>query len=169
MAVMKALQGLSPEECARVLESAAALFKVPAPLPRTTPPEAALDSDEVGQGVERRLSLIEFMNQKGPATNAQRVVVFAYYREHVEKKGDTFARADLRSYFSAAKLAKPANYDRDFSSAAREGWIHEDGESSYLTATGEAAVKAGFGGKGKPRGRAVAKKTARKPKKAGHG
>jgi hypothetical protein len=165
MAVMRALEGLSPEDCARVLGSAAALFKVSSPAAERLPAgEMPLDEDTASEGRAKRRSLAEFIIEKGPATNAQRIAVFAYYREHVEKKS-TFGRADLQPYFAMAKAPRPGNYDRDFSAAAKEGWIHEEGESSYLTATGESVVNAGFGGKAKPRGRAVAKK-ARKLKAA---
>jgi hypothetical protein len=162
-AVMKALEPLSSEERARVLHSAAALHGISFSRRSggTTGPESDKVSEggqdaveEAGQG--KRLSIVEFLRQKEPVTNSQRIAAFAFYREHVEKKGN-FARGDLEHYFALAKLAKPGNYDRDFAGAVREGWVHEDGSESYLTQGGERAVREGFGGKAKPRGRTVAK------------
>lgn len=182
MEVMKALQPLSAEEKARVLRSAAALHEIPwgrssaAGSPDRVDPtgKAARAEEEPAQDQEdepgtreknqgKRLSIVEFLGNKAAATNPQRIAVFASYHERVVGK-DKFSRDDLEKYFAAAKLAKPQNYVRDFSKAVAEGWIHEDGADSYLTQAGERAVDAGFGGKGKARGRAVAEKP-RKGKK----
>jgi hypothetical protein len=104
------------------------------------------------------------MDQKKPATNPQRIALFAYYRERSE--GLTrFAKDDLKPYFAKAKQPAPQNYDRDFRQAVKLGWIYEDGADSYLTSKGLEAVEAGFDGKGAPRS-AGAKKTAKKGKKA---
>jgi hypothetical protein len=162
-AVMTALEPLSAEERARVLYSAAALHGISLS-PRSGgsagpgPPEVSEGGHELVEdaGKGKRLSIVEFLRQKEPVTNSQRIAAFAFYREHVEKKGN-FARGDLEHYFALAKLAKPGNYDRDFAGAVREGWVHEDGSESYLTQGGERVVREGFGGKAKPRGRAVAK------------
>jgi hypothetical protein len=170
-AVMEALEPLAPDERTRVLKSASALYGIVLPSR-----EAALgaesveaDSDEEGRSPKassanrgKRKSLVEFLQEKDPATNAQRLATFAYYREHVEGKGETFGRGDLEDYFASAKLKRPSNYDRDWRSAVSEGWIHDDGSSSYLTQSGEAKVSDGFGGRGKARGTAVTKKRKKK-------
>jgi hypothetical protein len=173
-AVIKALEPLSPEERARVIQSAAALYGIRAGTQTGRSARSSSDfggqddesevdaGDDQGTDLGRRLSIVELLKQKQPATNSQRITVFAFYREHVEKKA-RFARGDLEPYFSSAKLAKPANYDRDFAGAVREGWVHEDGGESYLTQAGEDAVKEGFAGKGKPRGVSVARKKKTKP------
>ena len=164
-AVMKALEPLSVEERSRVLHSAAALHGIglSPTSSRSAGPEpfgvegGGHDHDSGDKATKgKRLSIVEFLRQKDPATNSQRIAAFAFYREHVEGKS-TFVRGDLEHYFAAAKLAKPGNYDRDFAGAVREGWIHEDGTESYLTQGGERTVQEGFGGKAKPRGAAVAK------------
>lgn len=100
------------------------------------------------------------MIDKQPVTNAQRLALFAFYRERMENL-PRFARNDLELYFAKAKEPKPGNFDRDFTNAVKEGWIHEDGSDSYLTSRGVEAVEAGFGGKGKPRGFAVKKSKAK--------
>lgn len=157
-AVMKALEPLSQDERVRVLDSTSALYGVVDSARRSKAGAGDEDMHEIrnepGGRVrtrEKPLSIVEFLAEKKPVTNAQRIACFAHYRENVEGKPN-FARGDLETYFSTAKLAKPGNYDRDFSSAAREGWIHEDGASSYLTQNGERAVAQGFEGKAKPRG-----------------
>jgi hypothetical protein len=164
-AVMKALESLSVEERARVLQSAAALHGISLSTP-SNPSAGSGSHGNDGAGHDeslpvnatraKRLSIVEFLREKNPATNSQRIAAFAYYREHVEGK-DTFARGDLEHYFATAKLAKPGNYDRDFAGAVRDGWVHEDGNESYLTQHGESAVQEGFGGKAKPRGAAAKK------------
>jgi hypothetical protein len=60
--------------------------------------------------------------------------------------------------------APKKNFSRDFAKAVKEGWIHENGDKSYLTQSGENAVAAGFSGKAKARGRSAP--TRRKAKKA---
>jgi hypothetical protein len=116
----------------------------------------------------RPLSPAELIQQKKPSTNAQRLALFAYYREKIEGQ-PRFARAELRDYFAKARLTPPQNYDRDFVSAVQLGYIYEDGAESYLTSKGLEAVEAGFEGKGQPRGKAVAAKKKRskgKPKRS---
>jgi hypothetical protein len=169
---MQALQPLTPEERERVLQSAAALFSVSleaGPKP-TGGPEDNLTAEihEKHPAVPaggKRLSVVEFLNEKQPATNAQRIACFAYYREHIEGKGANFSRTDVEGYFAVAKLPKPGNYDRDWRQVVREGWIHDEGANSYLTRAGEESVQAGFGGRGKPRGGVVAKRSRKTAKK----
>lgn len=154
--VFKALEPLSPEDRARVLSSAAALYGIAAELPRqvTGPDESDNGS---GDAKRKKMSLVELMQQKAPVTNSQRIAVFAYYRETFENKSN-FSRADLLPYFATAKVSKPGNYGRDFAETVRDGWIHEEGPKSYLTNNGAQAVEAGFAGKAKPRGAPAAKR-----------
>lgn len=174
--VMNALQPLSPEERARVLHSAAALYGVSsgpmtslaAPSNRNVGTAGAVGSAAAIQTTSpgKRLSIVEFLQQREAATNPQRIACFAYYREKVEGS-ENFAKGDLSDYFPLAKLPAPgSNYSRDYNGAVKEGWIHDEGAKSYLTQKGEAAVEAGFDGKAKPRGATSAKKR-RKASKAG--
>lgn len=174
VAVMSALQPLSQEERSRVLHSAAALFGVStfttAPAQETpslnahNPSATPHSHGAAGSGnSSKRLSIVELLKEKAPATNSQRIACFAYYREKVESNG-TFSKSDLAGYFAKAKLADPGpNYARDYNKAVRDGWIHDNAAESYLTQNGEAAVEAGFGGKGKARGPQAGKR--RKGKK----
>jgi hypothetical protein len=165
-AVIAALQPLSPEERSRVLHAASALFGVTKTSGvlqsggwsdnETNDPEA--NHAPAPRLAAKRQSIVEFLNERQPATNTQRIACFAYYREHVDGKGSSFSKDDLEPFFALSKLPKPGNYDRDFGKVVRMGWIHEDGATSYLTQGGEDAVKAGFAGKAQPRGAAGTKK-----------
>ncbi|HMF45709.1 MAG TPA: hypothetical protein VKE29_03470 [Candidatus Udaeobacter sp.] len=107
------------------------------------------------------MSPVELIQQKQPTTNAQKIALFAYYREKVEGLA-RFSRGDLESYFAKAKQPPPGNYGRDFQQAVSLGWIYEDGADSYLTTKGLEAVEAGFAGKAQPRGAAIKKRAAKK-------
>lgn len=164
ISVVNTLQALVPEERARVLNSAAALFGIS--LAARKAESTSVESKEgaaVGGDIPpgKRISIVELLQDKSPATNTQRIATFAYYHEKFEGT-EYFSKADMSPYFAKAKLPKPGNFDRDYAGAIREGWIHDDGASSYLTQKGEAAVVAGFGGKGKARGVAARKKKTTK-------
>jgi hypothetical protein len=165
-AVMKALEPLAGDDRARVLHAAAALHCIALGKPESRAPSLGFttlgEEHDLPPAGHKPLSLVELLRVKDPATNSQRIATFAYYRERHEGK-DRFSRSDLEHYFALAKLPKPGNYDRDFTGAVREGWIHEDGAASYLTQGGERAVDGGFGGKGKARGASVSKTKKRTP------
>ncbi|WP_152566365.1 MULTISPECIES: hypothetical protein [Lysobacter] len=161
IAVMNALQPLSPDERSRVLQSAAALFGVSAilavPSASQRQGEGAPAAQQAPLGAPqaisggKRVSLVELLKEKAPATNDQRIACFAYYREKIEGKLN-FSSIELAAYFQQAKLPAPGpNYARDYKKAVKNAWIHDEGASSYLTQDGEAAVQAGFDGKQNPR------------------
>jgi hypothetical protein len=168
--VFEALEPLDAENRQRVIASALSLLGM---TPSTTTaaatasaasarPAADLrDQTAESRPAARAKSPVELIKEKNPATNAQLIALFAYHREKVEGES-RFSKGDLKSYFSKAKEPAPANYDRDFSVAVREGWIHEDGAESYLTSKGIEAVEAGFGGKRRANSARGAKKTGRK-------
>lgn len=112
----------------------------------------------------RPISPVELIREKQPATNAQLIAIFAYYRDKQEGKS-RFDRSDLKPYFANAKCPAPTNYDRDFTNAVKLGYVYEDGTDSYITSRGVEAVKAGFDGKGEPRGGAAKAKKKKKKKK----
>jgi hypothetical protein len=147
--VHAALKDLDPADRTRVLSSVLTLLEIEG-LP------------VVGQGVQlsvqadryiaptsgRPISLVELIQDKRPGTNAQRITLFAYYREKYENL-PRFERDDLKPYFAKARQAPAANYDRDFVEAVKRGWIHEDGAESYLTSKGVEAIESGFEGERK--------------------
>lgn len=163
-AVQQVFEALEPFDDAarqRILSSAVSLLgtALPSTAVLTTEGHARGSATSgIRSSAERPLSPIELMQQKGPATNPQRIALFAYYRERIEGLS-RFGKDDLRPYFGKAKQPPPQNFDRDYQKAVKVGWIYDDGPESYLTSKGLEAVEAGFGGKALPRGVAVAKKT----------
>ena len=162
----KALEGLSSEDKQKALHGAAVLSGL-VETPRLTSTriesgsagagDAGSDAAGAGRTGGKQKSLVEYLNEKQPATNQQRIAVFAAYREEIEGL-DRFSKDDLETYFAKAKLASPGNnFNRDYYKTVTEGWIHDKGSSSYLTQTGQKVVNVGFGGKSKPRGRAALK------------
>jgi hypothetical protein len=144
----------------RIIASVMSLLGTSAPSSHST-----ISSPTSSTSVSRRpLSPAELVHAKEPATNAQRIIVFAYYRERYENL-NYFARDDLKAYFSKARLPIPANYERDFRDAIKQGWVYENGDESYLTSKGLEAVEAGFGGKAAPRGRSAKTKSSKVQKK----
>jgi hypothetical protein len=151
-AVYTALKRLKPEARRKVLSSVSELLEI-APIPRgtlasVTAPDQSNLPRAVTVGTSRPPALIEVLQDKRPGTNAQRIAVFAYYREKYQALS-RFARNDLRPYFAQARVAPPTNFDRDFVEAVKRGWIHEDAGESYLTSKGVETVEAGFPGERK--------------------
>jgi len=165
-AVFGALEAFDDAARQRILTSATSLLGMGiAALPvRGASPAAPSTSPQLPSrsSQDRPVSPVELLQEKKPATNPQRIALFAYYRERTEGLA-RFSKDDLKQYFPKAKLPPPQNFDRDYGRAAKAGWIYDDGADSYLTSKGLEAAEAGFGGKGLPRGAAVAK--AKKGKK----
>lgn len=150
--VHAALKDLSSDDRGRVLASVQALLGLASNTTvQSNVGDAGGASDasvEVALKPARRLSLIELMQEKNPSTNAQKIALFAYYRDKYEGN-PRFGRDDLRVYFGTAKESPPSNYDRDFVNAVRSGWVHEDGDDSYVTSKGIEVVESGFVGERK--------------------
>lgn len=167
--VMRELEPLSSEDKQRVLSSISALFSLSLPsLAAQGTTQGGGSGFHNGESTQeniskKKISLVELLKEKSPVTNPQRIAVFAYYKEQYEGL-EKFSKADILPMFAVAKLAKPANFDRDFSRAVSEGWIHEEGSESYLTSSGEGVVNDGFGGKAKARGRGASKSKKSKTK-----
>lgn len=155
-AIHSALKPLDPETRRKVLASVSALLEMPPVSPSSVPQRQSLRSASV-----RPVSLVELLQDKLAGTGAQRIALFAYYREKHEGLS-RFERSDLKEYFATAKEPQPANYDRDFREAARKGWIHEDKEDSYLTSRGVEAVEAGFPGERKVRRQRTSRSTRKR-------
>lgn len=164
-AVFEALEAFDEAARQRILTSAVSLLGGGLPTTRPQVPSVG-QQREAGSlpsrpSADRPLSPVELIQDKQPATNAQRITLFAYYRERVEGLS-RFGKDDLKPYFAKAKQPPPQNFDRDYRQAVQLGWIYDDGTDSYLTSKGLEAVEAGFGGKALPRGASVAKKAKSK-------
>jgi hypothetical protein len=145
-AVYAALKDLDAAARKKVLSSVFALLDIEQPRAApAAPPDFVAPTRQVATSTSRPVSLNEIINEKKPGTNAQRIAIFAYFREKTE--GLTrFGRDDLKPYFAKAKLAPASNFDRDFVEAVKKGWIHEDGLDSYLTTKGIEAIESEFEG-----------------------
>lgn len=168
--VHAALKDLDGADRARVLASVRVLLGVPdeqSVTQQSAPPDLDTDVTDSPPRSGRRLSVIELIQEKSPSTNAQKIALFAYYRDKVEGK-PRFARDDLKRYFATAHESPPSNYDRDFVSAVVNGWIHEEGSDSYITSKGIEVVEAGFVGERKStRKKTSARKKSSRKKTSG--
>ena len=154
-AVHSALLPLDTETRKRVLRSVYALLditgadEVTVAFGGQAPHKQPLTSQSpTGTPSARPVSVVELIKEKQPGTNSQRIALFAYHREKHEGL-PRFGREDLESYFSKAKETPSTNFDRDFVEAVKKGWIHEEGDESYITSRGIEAVEAGFAGERK--------------------
>jgi hypothetical protein len=158
--VYAALEPFDDQARRRILESAASLLGMRLGPVGSEPVRGAQVPVTHGTSLQpsaaavtaRPISPVELIQEKQPTTNAQKIALFAYYREKVEGLA-RFSRSDLEGYFAKARQPPPGNFNRDFQAAVNLGWIHEDGDDSYLTTKGLEAVEAGFGGRAQPRGR----------------
>lgn len=169
--VYEALKPLDSDGQQRVLSAALSLLGLAFNIPQSTSDPAPVPSHSMASGTSsptRPKGLTEFVTEKKPATSAQRILLFAYYREKFENFSN-FSIGDIRPYFAKAKLSPPGNFDRDFASAVEKGWIHHDGAKSYVTQKGVDLVDSNFSGarsysdrpteaKGKSRGTSAKKK-----------
>ena len=109
-------------------------------------------------------SIRNFLDEAGPKRNADKITAIAAYLKDLGQ--GTFTRDQVKKHFRMAREPIPGNYGRDFADALATGWIAEDHTypgSYYITSSGEAALRDGFPGKIRRRGR----RKARKANKAG--
>jgi len=150
-AVHSALKNLDADARVKVLTSVAALLEIPGMLlsSKATPvqyplnPQAPTKTTPTHDTKTRPLSLIEFLQGIQPKSNSQYITSFAVYREKYEGL-QRFNHNDLETYFSKAKLKPPGNYSRDYNEAVKKGWIHDDGDDSYVTTKGIEMIETGF-------------------------
>ncbi len=170
--VHAALEPLDPDSRRKVLASVYALLEIPGPqLPELakasegaktgSPPSGEVPGG--GQG-GRPMGLVELVKEKQATTNAQRIAAFAYYREKYRNQ-PKFSPDDLKQYFETIHESPPKWYTRDFGEAVKKGWIHEEGENSYITSRGIEAVEGGFPGERKYSAKPGPRVRRRKPKK----
>lgn len=164
-AIYSALKKLDDAEQRSVLASVYTLLGLEGPRQQLTPAVSAPVHPRQAAAVSSRpVSLGELINDKKPGTNAQRIALFAYYREKSEGLS-RFSRSDLEPYFAKARLAPAGNFDRDFGEAVKRGWIHEDGADSYLTTRGVEAIESNYEGERKYAGPKASGKRKTKKKK----
>lgn len=142
-AVHAALKPLTREERQRVLASVHALLEMGPPSLETSKITGQQTQASGSSLPSRPVAIRELVADKKPRTHPQFITLFAYYREKYQNL-PTFSRDQLEEYYTTARQAPPSNYDRDFVEAVRRGWIHEDGENSYITSKGIEAIESGF-------------------------
>lgn len=164
--VHAALKSLDPEDRQRVLTSVRALLEIPSPAAGNKEHEGSTGA-EAGNAARsvvlaphsgaRPLSIRELIQDKNWRSQPQLITLFAYFREKHENS-PAFSRGDLEKYYKSSRENKPANYDRDFVEAVKKGWIHEDGDNSYITSKGIEAVESSFAGAVEKKGRSKGRK-----------
>lgn len=136
-AVHKALKPLDPGERQRVLASVYALLEIDESQPQTKSSSLSVGLRPKSTSVSppRPVAIRELIQEKKPTTHPEFITLFAYYREKHQNL-PTFSRTALAEYYPTSHEAPPANFDRDFVKAVKRGWIHEDGDNSYITSRG---------------------------------
>jgi hypothetical protein len=172
-AVHAALKPLDAPERQRVLASVYALLGInEAPAPANAPTVSSggqpeLRSKPSPSSPARPVAIRELIQEKKPSTHPEFITLFAYYREKHQNL-PTFSRAALAEYYATSREKPPKNFDRDFVEAVRRGWIHEDGDNSYITSKGLEVVESNFSDTGekpvKKASKSAKKQSARKGK-----
>lgn len=171
-AVHAALKPLDASERQRVLASVYALLEIndlPTPTKPPTPVggQPELRSKPTPSSAARPVAIRELIQEKKPSTHPEFIALFAYYREKHQNL-PTFSRPVLAEYYATSREKPPKNFDRDFVEAVKRGWIHEDGDNSYITSKGLELVESNFSDKGskpaKKPPKHAKKKTSRKVK-----
>jgi hypothetical protein len=91
-----------------------------------------------------KLSLREFLDSTGAATNSEKIVAIGCYLAAHEVQ-TTFSKDDVRGRFRLAGEPAPGNLHRDFAAAVKSGWISEDPQAPgqfYVTQKGYKAMQA---------------------------
>lgn len=98
---------------------------------------------------ERKLSVKEFLLEKGPSDGVQTTLVIGQYLELYEGM-ESFNKADLEKGFRLAKEPVPTNINDKVNMCIKNGHMTEAAEKKdsmkawYLTRTGEEVVNKGF-------------------------
>ena len=171
-AVHAALKPLDAPERQRVLASVYALLginEVPSPpKPLTTPPGGQPESrsKSASSSPARPVAIRELIQEKKPSTHPEFITLFAYYREKHQNL-PTFSRAALAEYYPMSHEPPPGNFDRDFVEAVKRGWIHEDGDNSYITSKGLEVVESSFSDSAVRPAKKTPKHAKKKPSRKG--
>ena len=88
-------------------------------------------------------TLAEMFVRHEPKRNPDKIAVIAFHAKAGGKA--TFQKADVRAGFRGAGEREPANFDRDWQWAVRNGWLGGNAKDGfYITRTGEEVVRANF-------------------------
>jgi hypothetical protein len=109
-------------------------------------PMASGVREEESVGIERKLSLREFLQEAGAKRYPDKIVAIGHYLEEIEANPG-FTKDDIKARFRTAGEPPPGNFPRDFSAAVGLGWIAEDPTNPgqlYVTRSGREAIEQGF-------------------------
>lgn len=94
----------------------------------------------------KKKSLREYLNEVNARKNPQKILAIAHYLSTHMGKG-MVSVTNIRPQFRLANEPLPANLNRDFQTAAQNGWIapdHEGYKMFYITQTGLDALENKF-------------------------
>jgi len=97
------------------------------------------------------LSLVEFLNAKGPKSHPDRVTVMAYYLHHYQGV-EIFNADDINECYSQARISRSANLNATINKNIAKGYIMEAKEKKdnkkawMITQTGERYVESNLKG-----------------------
>lgn len=98
------------------------------------------------QEIFPKLSIREYLNEKKPQTNAEKILVFAKYLSNYQRY-KYFSIKDLKLQFTNAYEPTPKNFSRDFNLVLKSSWLTESNEEigKYLiTNSGEKRLEEPF-------------------------
>ena len=139
--ILVALQHLSAHSRKKLIKTLLAFFEIsPAELV-----DFGIYNQLAGMGsaAEQTMSPMEFMQNKQPQTDAQRIACLAYYLTHF-RDTPQFKTSDVSKLNLEAKQQKFANTSRAIDSASKAGYLNSTSRKGVrkLSAAGDRFVKA---------------------------
>ena len=108
-------------------------------------------SSEENKEKRRPPAIREFLNEKKPKTNLDRILAIAvYHNRFIEPNKDFFNVKDILHLIPKAKLKKPANINDVINKNVVKGYFEEDGKDEtskkkwYVTESGISIVDSNF-------------------------
>lgn len=108
-------------------------------------------SSEENKKKQRPPAIREFLNEKNPKTNLDRILAIAvYHNRFIDPSRDSFNVKDIEDLIPKAKLKKPANINDVINKNVIKGYFEEDGKEEtgkkkwYVTGSGISRVDSNF-------------------------
>ena len=92
---------------------------------------------------KKKISIKEFVIEKQPSTNPEKILCFGYYEEKYRDK-QSWTVKDMVNCYKEAKESIPKNPSDQIAKCRSKAWITSSGEGYYLTNTGEKKIEEGF-------------------------
>jgi len=143
--VISALQPLDDEARARILQAAATFLKITIAAPqgsRGMSPLPVVPTSTVGFSEERSMTAKEFLLEKQPRTDVERIACLAYYLTHY-KDVPYFKTLELSKLNTEAAQPKFSNAANAANNAVKRGYLVAAAKGQrQLSAAGEQFVRA---------------------------